>query len=583
MFTKKKALAPTKKEMEGLYALEDEVSGQNEARKRKLRREKEALRHSKFLSRPHGQEEIQKEDERVKAFERKEEAMRLAYEKERLEAHGIRLAKEAEQRKSEESLKASLSPEQYSKRHEETTRKARRAFKRAQERLLLKKEDADIADRNLVYRDVNDYETIHRKETKEAPKGVFLSCQRISKIYSNRVEAVHDFSLDVNKGDFIVLVGPSGCGKSTTLRMIAGLEDITTGDLYIDGRYANKLEPKERGAAMVFQNYALYPHMSVYDNMAFGLSGFPKEEIKDRIKAAAGMLQITELLDRKPTALSGGQCQRVALGRAVVRKSPIFLLDEPLSNLDAKLRVQMRSELIKLHENLGNTMIYVTHDQTEAMTMATRIVVMKRGLIQQVGTPSEVYRKPANVFVATFIGSPTMNVIEAVYKKGRVRFSDGQSIALPKSEVKSHDDFYAERKALLEKEVKDLREEERKRAEARASKVRFLPLDFHKEISSREEELDSIADIIKTDEHQIFFGIRPENIELGTKDGALKSDIVFTELLGADYHLHLAFNGGEIIAKVPTGDKPIEKGPVRISFKPGRSHLFDFESELRII
>ena len=248
-----------------------------------------------------------------------------------------------------------------------------------------------------------------------------LSLKHICKKYPGGVLAVSDFNLEIKDKEFVIMVGPSGCGKSTTLRMIAGLEEITSGELYIGDRLVNDVAPKDRDIAMVFQNYALYPHMTVFDNMAFGLKlrKTPKEEIKRRVEEAARILDIEHLLDRKPKALSGGQRQRVALGRAIVREPKVFLLDEPLSNLDAKLRAQMRTELSKLHQKLGTTFIYVTHDQTEAMTMADRIVVMKDGVIQQVDTPQHLYDLPCNMFVAGFIGSPQMNFIESVVvKKG---------------------------------------------------------------------------------------------------------------------------------------------------------------------
>ena len=242
-----------------------------------------------------------------------------------------------------------------------------------------------------------------------------LSLKHIFKIYPNGFEAVKDFNLEVEDKDFIIFVGPSGCGKSTTLRMIAGLEDISDGELMIDGKIMNDVEPKDRDIAMVFQNYALYPHMSVGDNMAFGLKlrKVPKHEIKKKVTDAAHVLDLDELLDRKPAALSGGQRQRVAMGRAIVREPKVFLMDEPLSNLDAKLRVQMRTEIAALHQRLGATIIYVTHDQTEAMTLGTRIVVMKDGIIQQVASPQKLYNEPVNLFVAGFIGSPQMNFVNA--------------------------------------------------------------------------------------------------------------------------------------------------------------------------
>ncbi|MDY3617092.1 sn-glycerol-3-phosphate ABC transporter ATP-binding protein UgpC, partial [Intestinimonas butyriciproducens] len=241
-----------------------------------------------------------------------------------------------------------------------------------------------------------------------------VTLKNVKKIYDNKVTAVHDFNLEIADKEFIVLVGPSGCGKSTTLRMVAGLEDISEGDLLIDGKRMNDVEPKDRDIAMVFQNYALYPHMTVAENMAFALKlrKVPKEEIDKKVREAAEILDITQYLDRKPKALSGGQRQRVAIGRAIVRSPRVFLMDEPLSNLDAKLRNQMRAEIIKLRQRIDTTFIYVTHDQTEAMTLGDRIVIMKDGYIQQIGTPQEVFDHPANVFVAGFIGMPQMNFFE---------------------------------------------------------------------------------------------------------------------------------------------------------------------------
>jgi len=268
-----------------------------------------------------------------------------------------------------------------------------------------------------------------------------LSLKNVCKVYSNGFEAVKDFNLEVADQEFIIFVGPSGCGKSTTLRMIAGLEEISSGELRIGDRVVNDVEPKDRDIAMVFQNYALYPHMTVYDNMAFGLKlrKVPKEEIDKQVKEAADILGLTALLDRKPKALSGGQRQRVAMGRAIVRNPKVFLMDEPLSNLDAKLRVQMRIEIAKLHQRLGCTIIYVTHDQTEAMTLGTRIVVMKDGVVQQVDTPQNLYEKPVNLFVAGFMGSPQMNFVDAkVEVEGENVFlnASGHRILLPPTKSK---------------------------------------------------------------------------------------------------------------------------------------------------
>jgi multiple sugar transport system ATP-binding protein len=259
--------------------------------------------------------------------------------------------------------------------------------------------------------------------------------ENVKKVFEGGVVAVHSFSLDIQDKEFVVLVGPSGCGKSTTLRMIAGLEEISEGNIYIDDKFVNDVAPKDRDIAMVFQNYALYPHMTVYENMAFGLKlrKFPKPEIEKRVKDAAAILGIEQLLNRKPKALSGGQRQRVAVGRAIVRKPKVFLFDEPLSNLDAKLRVQMRTEISKLHQRLETTMIYVTHDQTEAMTMGDKIVLMKDGHIQQIDTPLGIYANPNNKFVAGFIGSPSMNFMEGKIVKGKgLRFIEkNDGIQLP--------------------------------------------------------------------------------------------------------------------------------------------------------
>ena len=268
-----------------------------------------------------------------------------------------------------------------------------------------------------------------------------LSLRNVCKVYPNGFEAVKDFNLEISDQEFIIFVGPSGCGKSTTLRMIAGLEDISSGELRIGERLVNDVEPKDRDIAMVFQNYALYPHMTVYENMAFGLKlrKVPKDEIDKMVKEAAKILDLTPLLDRKPKALSGGQRQRVAMGRAIVRNPKVFLMDEPLSNLDAKLRVQMRIEIAKLHQRLGTTIIYVTHDQTEAMTLGTRIVVMKDGVIQQVDTPQNLYDKPQNLFVAGFMGSPQMNFLDAIVEvSGETAYLNvaGHSIPLPPQKSK---------------------------------------------------------------------------------------------------------------------------------------------------
>lgn len=293
-----------------------------------------------------------------------------------------------------------------------------------------------------------------------------LSLKNVCKKYPNGFEAVKDFNLEIEDKEFIIFVGPSGCGKSTTLRMVAGLEDITSGELYINDKLMNDVEPKDRDIAMVFQNYALYPHMTVYDNMAFGLKlrKTPKEEIDRLVQEAAKILDLSHLLDRKPKALSGGQRQRVAMGRAIVRDPKVFLMDEPLSNLDAKLRGQMRIEISKLHQRLGTTIIYVTHDQTEAMTLGTRIVVMKDGIIQQVDTPQNLYDKPANKFVAGFIGAPQMNLLECkVGKSGSdvtLKFADN-TIVLPADKGKKLEEAgYNGKDVVMGIRPEDLHDEE---------------------------------------------------------------------------------------------------------------------------
>ena len=412
-------------------------------------------------------------------------------------------------------------------------------------------------------------------------EGAYVSLRHIDKVYDNNVQAVFDFNLDIKKHEFIVFVGPSGCGKSTTLRMIAGLEDITRGELYIDGEYSNDRTPKDRDIAMVFQSYALYPHMTVYNNMAFGLKirHLPKEEIKERVTEAAKILQIEEYLDRKPKALSGGQRQRVALGRAIVRNAKVFLMDEPLSNLDAKLRVQMRSEIVRLHESLGATTIYVTHDQTEAMTMASRIVVMKGGYIQQIGTPIEIYDHPSNLFVATFIGSPAMNILEGEYEDGKIYLNGGKvEIALPRGTKTAHDTFYKEQIELANAKLAKLEEElsaKEKWDQALADKVE----NTKNEIASYEEALKG--------RHKVAYGIRPEDIHDVKEDKeGLTSPVELTvnvaELLGHEYYIHTDFGGVDMVAKIPLST-PIHNGDkISLAFDSKKAHIFDLTSTKRI-
>jgi multiple sugar transport system ATP-binding protein len=334
-----------------------------------------------------------------------------------------------------------------------------------------------------------------------------VSLQHIGKVYEGNVRAVDDANIEIADREFVVLVGPSGCGKSTTLRMIAGLEDITEGDLYIDDKRVNEIPPKDRDIAMVFQNYALYPHMSVYDNMAFGLKirKFDKEDIKQRVDEAAKILEIEQLLDRKPKALSGGQRQRVAVGRAIVRQPKVFLFDEPLSNLDAKLRVQMRAEISALHNRLQATMVYVTHDQVEAMTMADKIVVMKDGIIQQIGSPLQLYNDPANRFVAGFIGSPPMNFLNvSVEQEGKkVMINEGTfRLELPKDHAELLQDFVGKNVIFgIRPEDLDYVEQpkEGQHIKAKVGVIEPLGAEIHV--------------FVNTDKHQIVASVSP-NVEL---------------------------------------------------------------------
>ena len=361
----------------------------------------------------------------------------------------------------------------------------------------------------------------------------------VKKIYDNNVVAVHDFNLEIKDKEFVVFVGPSGCGKSTTLRMIAGLEDISEGTVEIDGKVVNDLQPKDRDIAMVFQNYALYPHLTVFENMAFSLrlKHVPQEEVFEKVTAAAELLGITDYLMRKPRALSGGQRQRVAIGRALVRNANVFLMDEPLSNLDAKLRNQMRAELILLHERLKTTFIYVTHDQTEAMTLGDRIVIMKDGYIQQVGTPLEVFEWPENLFVAEFIGAPKMNILKAEL----VREGNSYSVSL-----------FGTRFPVTGKKADML---------------------LSKNIGSRE----------------ILLGIRPEHISL-TEDG-IPCTLQVNEMMGSELHLHIyTADETSLVMRVPTVDLEDEDREaltaghtVRIGFESKVMHFFDPQTEKNLL
>ena len=451
----------------------------------------------------------------------------------------------------------------------------------------LEAQKVERSGREKVYQEMVAYQKAHSKEIKHAPKDSAISLQKLNKIYPNRVQAVFDFNLEIKEREFIVLVGPSGCGKSTTLRMIAGLESITAGDLFIDGKYANELEPKDRDVAMVFQSYALYPHMSVYQNLAFGLEvrKVSKEEIDRRVKEAADILEISEYLDRKPKALSGGQKQRVALGRAIVRNSRIFLMDEPLSNLDAKLRVQMRSEIVNLHNKLGTTTVYVTHDQTEAMTMASRIVVMKAGYIQQIGTPREIYNKPANTFVATFIGAPAMNIVSAEYDGDKITFRSGETLLLSKEMIKARDDFYANQIKNTKQHIDELNVVLNDLL-ASENADQYLITYNKNALAKLEQRLVKFNDISKAKNHPILFGVRPEDI---IQDGYMLKDMTLTpsftlpinvaELMGNEYYIHTTLGDQKIIAKVNAGQDLMPGETIKVAFNLKKIHLFDVVTE----
>ena len=357
----------------------------------------------------------------------------------------------------------------------------------------------------------------------------------LKKVYDNKVTAVHDVNLEIADKEFIVLVGPSGCGKSTTLRMVAGLEEISDGELYIDGRLVNDVAPKDRDIAMVFQNYALYPHMTVYDNLAFALKlrKTPKPDIDKKVREVAEILDITQYLERKPKALSGGQRQRVAIGRAMVRDPKVFLMDEPLSNLDAKLRNQMRAVIIKLRSRINTTFMYVTHDQTEAMTLGDRIVIMKDGYVNQIGTPQEVFNKPVNLFVAGFIGMPVMNFFDNC--------------------------------RLLKENGKYL-------AEIRG--VKFMLTDFQQKALAQN----------KVEPCGIVAGIRPQHVTVG--EGELTAQIEVSEMMGSEYNIHARCGDDEVVMLIPTIDLTADVSmgkTVNFTTKPSLIQLFDKESGHNLI
>lgn len=545
------------------------------------------------------------------------------------------------------------------------------------------KEKQLLRQRTRVYNDLLLKQKINLKKIKYPEQNVFISLKDVNKIYDNKVQAVYDFNLNIQEKEFIVLVGPSGCGKSTTLRMIAGLEDITYGDLFIDGIFANDLHPKDRDIAMVFQSYALYPHLTVAGNMSFGLKirkvptlrvnekgepildinqklirkiarqakdlqrvihlakdedekreierqinglkeqidylkttkveiydhkHLPRQEIKQRVLQAARILQIEEYLFRKPKALSGGQKQRVALGRAIVRNAKVFLMDEPLSNLDAKLRVAMRSEIIKLHKALDATTIYVTHDQTEAMTMASRIVVMNKGYIQQIGSPIEIYNKPANIFVATFIGSPAMNLINVHYSHNNLVFKKGLSLSLDASVDEKIRQFYRNELVMNQEKLSILDQRFVERNEYidkinelttvlathpnNEEKLRGILAVYQKELHYAEESneerkqfiqyISAIKSMDFTKPIPVIFGLRPEDIYQSNRvltdaQTSQPFDLVVSlaELLGHEYFVHTEFQGDEIVSKIHAKTMVQADDQIQLVFDLSKMHLFD--------
>jgi ABC-type sugar transport system ATPase subunit len=388
--------------------------------------------------------------------------------------------------------------------------------------------------------------------------------------------------------------------------MVAGLEDISSGELYIDDKLVNDVEPKKRDIAMVFQSYALYPHMTVYKNMAFALrlKHLPKAEVDEKIKQVADILGLTDYLKRKPKELSGGQKQRVALGRAIVRNPKVFLMDEPLSNLDAKLRVQMRTEIKKIHERVGATTIYVTHDQTEAMTMADRVVVMKDGWVQQIGTPSEIYSNPNNVFVSTFIGAPSMNILEATYDKGAVKFENGDEVKLPNSLIQKHEHYYQELKPKLIQKIESLEKEleeigelvkndfKYRHGKSEEEKENYFEsdqdiIDIKKELEDARKQLDNCELVLNKKAHPILVGIRPEDIAINIDPNKQYSDQInieydTSELLGKEFIIY-GYLGAQKLS-VNTSQVAVSQDidNIKYYFKLEKLYLFDFFNKMAI-
>ena len=423
-----------------------------------------------------------------------------------------------------------------------------------------------------------------------------IEFNNVNKIYPNNVHAVIDFNLSINDGEFVVFVGPSGCGKSTTLRMLAGLEEISSGEIKIDDVVVNNVEPKNRGIAMVFQNYALYPHMTVRQNMSFALEmqGVPKLERNQRVEETAKIIGLEGYLDRKPKELYGGQRQRVALGRAIIRNPKVFLMDEPLSNLDAKLRASMRVEITKIHKRIGATTVYVTHDQTEAMTMADKIVVMENGLIKQIGTPMEVYNNPANLFVASFIGTPGINLFEAEVDKENISFL-GIKEKSPKGIIEKINELYDAFIEETEKDIKELegllQEHPRKKKRAWTKKAKKAlealqnnPLTYENQLDSKSRQLEKAKLARESEVKTIVIGVRPSDVVIYDESNkGLTAPIEFQleerELLGQDVLIHLLKNETRFISSINAMSK-VETN--KFAFNKDKLFFFDPISTKRI-
>lgn len=397
----------------------------------------------------------------------------------------------------------------------------------------------------------------------EERENVAISLKNVSKTYENNFKAVSDVSFDIDKGELVSIVGPHGSGKSTLLRLIAGVEDVTEGEIYLDGKEANGIPHKDRNVALAFQTASLYSSLNVYENLAYGLKALrlSKEEIDKRVRNAAKILQLTSVLDSKPKTLTAGQCQRVALGKIIVKQPHVYLMDEPLANLDRVLAAQIRSEIVKIHNDLGATMVVATSNQIYALTISSKLVVMNLGHVVQVGKPLEIYTKPANMFVASFFGSPTINLFKGSYENGVLTLLGGDKIELSQEFIAAHDNFY---KAELMKHEAELESLKSKNFFNEARKVSSMI------------EKDKAA---LTEKHDIIYGIRPEDVAIGDQ---YSIRVVSFDLAGSNYYIHADFAGTDLVAKIPADNKIKIGDEIKIAFNSDKSHLFDVTSEKTI-